>query len=182
MGLINDTPQSQQQPEASSGDAISQLRDRVGQLVTPDMKDAVQRIVLAGQKILYSPETHSAVEDKLKESDDPAVAAGKGVVELMGVLAHESRGTLPQKAVTPSMMILLTDILDYLKQSGRIKGDNADIERAAQSLAETMMQGSGASEGAFDQIMGRAQEAMQDPKIAAMVQQQMGGGAQQQGV
>ena len=96
-------------------------------------------------------------------------------LELLGILAHESRGTLPPTLVGPSAVILMTEILDYLKQTGRIKGDAADLETAARALSETMMKGSGVTPEAFDQILGKTQEAMQDPNIAATMQQHMQG-------
>ena len=164
MGIIDD-----------SSDPIAQTRAAVEQKVPAEQQDALQRILLAGQRILYDKQTNTEVEKRIQESKTPAEAAGGGALELLGILAHESRGTLPPKLVGPSAIILMTEILDYLKQTGRIKGDAADLETAARALSETMMKGSGVTPEAFDQILGKTQEAMQDQNIAATMQQHMQG-------
>jgi len=178
MGLIDDTgaaPAPTAAPDAGGGDPISQTRAAVEQKVPPEQKDALQRIVLAGQKILYDKQTNTEVERRLQSSKNPAEAAGSGALELLGVLAHESRGTLPQPLVGPAAMILMTEILDYMKQTGRIKGTPEELETAARALSDTMMKGSGVSSEGFDQILNKASEAMNDPNIAAKMQQHMQG-------
>ncbi len=164
MGIIDD-----------SSDPIAQTRAAVEQKVPAEQQDALQRILLAGQRILYDKQTNTEVEKRIQESKTPAEVAGGGALELLGILAHESRGTLPPKLVGPSAIILMTEILDYLKQTGRIKGDAADLETAARALSETMMKASGVTPEAFDQILGKTQEAMQDPNISATMQQHMQG-------
>lgn len=173
MGIIDDTAVPDAAPAAA--DPIQQVRAAVEQQVPADQKDALQRIILAGQRILYDKDTNPEVENRIKESKTPAEAAGGGALELLGILAHESRGTLPPKLVGPSAVILMTELLDYLKQSGRIKGDASDLETAARALSDTMMKGSGVSPQGFDEILGKTSEAMQDPNIASAVQQHMQG-------
>jgi hypothetical protein len=169
MGIINAA-----QP-ASAPDLIQQARSAFEQRVPKEQQDILQRIILAGKKVLYDQTTNSEVEKRIQDSPTPAEAAGSGAVELLGVLAHESRGTLPQALIGPSAAVLMTEILDYLKQTGRIKGDAADLEAAAKALSETMMKGSGVTPEGFDQILGKMSQSMQDPKIAAAVQQHMQG-------
>lgn len=167
MGIIDDG--------AAAPDPIAQTRAAVEQKVPAEQKDALQRILLAGQRILYDKQTNTEVEKRIQESKTPAEAAGGGALELLGILAHESRGTLPPKLIGPSAIILMTEILDYLKQTGRIKGDAADLETAARALSDTMMKGSGVSPQSFDEIFSKAQSAMQDPNMAAAMQQHMQG-------
>ena len=172
MGLIDDGTAA---PAVSGNDPITQARSMVEQKVPAAQQDALQRIVLAGQKILYDQQTNTEVEKRLQASKNPAEAAGSGALELLGVLAHESRGTLPQPLVGPAATILMTEILDYLKKTGRIKGDAADLETAARSLSDTMMKASGVTPDTFDQILNKTSEAMNDPNIAAKMQQHMQG-------
>ncbi len=165
MGLIND-----------GEDIIAKARSTFEQRVPADQQDALQRILLAGQKLLYDKTTNTEVEKRLQSSKNPAEAAGNGAVELLGVLSRESRGTLPKTLVGPSAAILMTELLDYLKQTGRIKGTPDDLETATRALSETMMKGAGLTPESFDQMLGKVSESMGDPKIAAAVQQQMQGG------
>lgn len=172
MGILDEAaPQA-----APQGDIISQVRSNFEQRVPQEKQDALQRIVLAGKKILYDKTTNTEVERRMQSAQNPAEAAGSGAVELLGVLAHESRGTLPKDLIAPSVGVLMTEILDYMKQTGRIKGTPEELEAATKALSEAMMRGSGVSEQTFDQILEKAGQAMSDPNIAATMQQHMQGG------
>lgn len=177
MGLIDEAAAAPAPtPDApAGGDLIEQTRSAAEQKVPPEQKEALQRIIVAGQQILYDKTTNSEVEKRMQASKNPAEAAGSGALELLGVLAHESRGTLPQPLIGPAATILMTEILDYMKKTGRIKGDATDLETAARALSDTMMKGSGVTPETFDQILSKTSEAMQDPNIAAKMQQHMQG-------
>lgn len=173
MGLIDEgTAAAQPAPDAAGGDVIAKTRAAFEQKVPADQQAALQRIILAGQKILYDKTTNSVVEKRLQSSDNPAEAAGAGAAELLSVLMRESRGTLPKALIGPATGVLLTEILDYMKQTGRIEGSAADLETATRAMSETVMKGSGNN---FDQVLGKTSEAMKDPNIAAQVQQHMQG-------
>ncbi len=178
MGLIDDTgaapatPDAAPAPAAGGGDPISQLRAQFEQKVPDDQKDALQRIVLAGQKVLYDKQTNSAVEQRMQSSKNPADAAGSGAVELLGVLMRESRGTFPKQLIGAAVGVLMTEILDYMKQTGRINGTNEDLAAASKAMMEATLQKSGSS---MDELLGKTSEAMKDPAIAAKMQQHMQG-------
>jgi len=171
MGLIDDGSAAPA-PATDGGDVIAKTRAAFEQKVPADQQASLQRIILAGQKILYDKTTNSAVEKRLQSSDNPAAAAGAGAAELLSVLMRESRGTLPKALIGPATGVLLTEILDYMKQTGRIEGTAADLETATRAMSETVMKGSG---GNFDQILSKTSEAMKDPAIAAKMQQHMQG-------
>jgi hypothetical protein len=174
MGLIDDGSAAPA-PAADGGDVIAKTRAAFEQKVPAEQQDALSRIIMAGKKVLYDEKTNTEVEKRMQASQNPAEAAGSGAVELLGVLAHESRGTLPKALVGPSAAILMTEILDYLKQTGRIEGTAADLETATRAMSEAMMRAAGASPDHLDQILSKTSEAMKDPAIAAKMQQHMQG-------
>lgn len=184
MGLIDEgvaptpTPDAQATPVPApdtGGDLIAKTRTAFEQKVPADQQDALQRIILAGKKILYDKTTNTEVEDRIKNSPNPASAAGKGALELLGVLMQESRGTLPKNLVPAAAGVLMTEILDYLKQTNRIKGSVEDIETATRDMSNTLMKASGVTPETFDQILNKTSESLNDPKIAAQLQQHMQG-------
>lgn len=150
---------------------IAKLRAQVEQQVPEKMRDAYGRVMLAGQKIMYSKETNGAVEQRIKGAGSPAEAAGSGAVELIGILAQNSRGTMPREVAGPAMMGLMAETLDYLQQTGRIKGDAADVDTATKALMDAMMKGAGVDQAGFDQILSKAQESMSNPEIAAKMKE-----------
>lgn len=166
MGLIDNA-----QPQA---DVLEQARQKFEALVPEGKRDALDRVVTAGKKILYSKDSHAMVEKELAGAD-PVAAAGTGAADLMGLLVKESRGTMPKEVVAPAMMILLTDVLDYLKQTGRAKGDAADLDTATQSLTAALMKEGGVDESKMRTILDKAQASMKDPAMAAKMKEHMGG-------
>lgn len=174
MGIIDDSAQVAPQ-QTGGNDIIAKTRAAFEQHVPQDQQDALSRIILAGKKVLYDKQTNTEVEKRLQAAGNPAEAAGSGAVELLGVLAQESRGTLPKALVGPSAAILMTEILDYMKQTGRIQGSAEDLEAATRSMSEALMKAAGASPQRLDEILSKTSEAMQDPNIASVVQQHMKG-------
>ena len=63
--------------------------------LTPQQAQQMQRIVLAGKKVLFSKESHHLM---LKELDGPGTISqkiGQGVAGLIGLLWQESKNSLP---------------------------------------------------------------------------------------
>ena len=172
MGLIDETTAAPA-PAASGGDLIEKARNAFEQKVPADGQDALQRIALAGKKFLYDDQMNKEVEERIASSSNPAEEAGSGAVEVLGILMKESRGTFPKDLVAPSAGILMLEILDYLKRTGRIEGTADDIDRATRALSNTLLEASGVTPDTFNQILNKTSESMKDPNIAAQMQRYM---------
>ena len=115
------------------------------QLQLPDnLKDAYDRVVLAGMKVMFSPETHQKAMTFLSEENGPAdQRIGQGVAALMGILIQQSNNTMPPQIVIPAGIELVAAAGDFLKQSGEAVTDD-DIAGAMAEFTQVVLQQAGA--------------------------------------
>ncbi len=163
MGLI-------QQGQQTREDVIAKLAQSAAQSVPEKYKDAFERTVLAGKKVMYSDQTHQLMQEALSQGGDPVAAVGKGVMQLMGILSKESRGTLPQEVFMPASLALMADALDYVKQTKGVPVGAPEVERATESFTGALMESAGITPSALQSAMAKTGEVMQDPQMRQLVE------------
>jgi len=74
-----------------------------------EFKSAIQRVVVAGMKVLFSKQTHAEIFDSIRPNDQVPLEdeLGAGTTNLMLMLYRESKQTMPGQAIIPSGIILL---------------------------------------------------------------------------
>lgn len=127
--------------------------------VPPEQKDRFEKIVLAGMKIMYSPETSEMMQSQLKKEGDPTENAGEGAAKLFGILMHESKGTMPMAAAIPAMQVLLCEGLDYMEQAGLIQVTNDVIAEATKAMMGYILQMVGVKKEQMNQYMQAGMDA-----------------------
>jgi hypothetical protein len=145
----------------------------VDQKVPPKDKNAYDRIVLAGMKVLFSKNTHSQIMQGVKEAQDKVTTAADGIVGLMGMLHKESRGTMPVGPMILAGMSLLMQALDFMEQAGMVQVDNAVLDTATQHYIETLLPKIGMTPEKIQAMLGQAQGIMADPEKMAQYKQSM---------
>ena len=73
---------------------LKQIEQQNEAKVQPELKATYQRIVTAGEHILYSPQAHKLMQQQMKSNKDPALAAGEGIAKLLAILINQSKKTL----------------------------------------------------------------------------------------
>lgn len=81
---------------------------------------ALNRILDAGNKLIFSKDTHNQIMQGLNDDDDTKLAdeLGKGGISLAIMLYEKSGGTMPQELIIPAGVILLARVAEFLKQTG----------------------------------------------------------------
>jgi hypothetical protein len=149
---------------------LQQAAQAVEAKVPPDLKNTYQRIILAGEKFMYSPKTHEMMMKQMS-GPNPAEAAGEGIAKLFAILMKESKGTLRMEAAIPAMTVLLCDGLDFLEQAGRIKVDEQLLAAATEEMGSDILQMLGMTPDKLQQMMAqRGQPAAQPAGIVAGAQ------------
>jgi hypothetical protein len=118
---------------------LLKCEQKTQQSVPAELQQSFQRIVAAGEKIMYSPQTRHLIMAKL-QSGDPATVVGDGVGELFGILLKESKGTMNMKAAIPATTMLLCDALGLLEQAGKLQVTDAILAAATKEKNSTIMQ------------------------------------------
>lgn len=136
---------------------LQKTEEAISAKVPANMKNAFQRIITAGLKVMYDPKTNDMMAKQLKEQGDPAEIAGAGVAKLLGLLMNQSKGTMPMNAAIPAATVLLCEGLDFMEQAKVVKVDNEVLSRAMQSMSSTFLQMMGVTPEKFQQMLAKAQ-------------------------
>lgn len=127
--------------------------------VAPDSQQAFQRIVTAGLKVMYSPETHDLMVKQLGANGDPAEMAGAGAAKLLGILFKQSKGTMPMSGAIPAATVLLCEGLDFMEKSGKVKVTSDLISAAMKALSANLLQLFGATPQKLQNILSNGAQA-----------------------
>lgn len=151
-----------------------------GMHLPPDLENAYQRVVVAGMKIMFSPETRDEV---LKQIDGPGPMPeklAKGIAGLMILLFDQSNKTMPPQVIIPAGIELLVHAGEFLDKSGSEVSDQeigTAISLMIQMLLKTfgidpakMMAKLGQFDSAAGPVTGNAGQAPGAAPMAAAPQ------------
>lgn len=182
---------SGQQPggtQVSQDQLIATVQTKVRESVPPQFRVAVQKIYLAGMKLMYSPETHTLMLQQIQGNPNPADAVSKGIAALMTIMYRQSKGTMPIPAAAPAAILLVCEALDYLEQTKQVQVSADLLSDAVQRVVAILMQKIGFTpdtmaagvnknaEAAGMKVPGQASAptAASTPLSGGLVQSQMG--------
>lgn len=114
--------QTSQQPggtQVSQDKLIATVQTQVRNSVPAQFRVAVQKIYLAGMKLMYSPETHQLMLQQLQGNDFTAQAVARGIAALITLMYRQSKGSMPIPAIAPAAILLACEALDFLEQTGK---------------------------------------------------------------
>jgi len=97
-----------------------QIEEGIKKQLDQNQIKALNRILDAGNTLLFSKETHDQIMQGLNDDDDTKLAdeLGKGGISIANVLFEKSGGTMPQELIIPAGVILLARVAEFLKQTG----------------------------------------------------------------
>jgi len=159
-----------------NNEMIKKAEAAIDAKVPPADKQAYDRIVLAGMKVMFSKETHGELLKGLMEADDPMKTAVEGIIGIIGILFKESKNTMPVGPMIFAGQSLLMEALDFMEQGGMIEVTPEMLSTATRTYLETLLPKIGLTPDKMQAIMGKTQAVMNDPqKLAAFKQQAQGG-------
>lgn len=138
-----DVAEGEEPSGAAEGD-LSPQSVRAKLQLPDNLKDAYDRVVLAGMKVMFSKETHQQAMSFLSEENGAAdERIGQGVAALMGLLMKQANGTMPPQIIIPAGIELVAAAGDYLKKAGENVTDD-DIAGAMSDYVQIVLQQAGA--------------------------------------
>lgn len=131
-------------------------------------KQAAQldRIVLAGRRVMFDSRSHKMFLEQLDGPGTIAQKLGQGVAGLMGLLWQESRQSLPPELLIPSGMCLVAVAADFLRKGGMDVSDE-DVAGGIEALVTALLQAGGVDPEKVAQIGergGKSDGTMPAPK------------------
>lgn len=100
--------------------------------VPPELKGAMERIVIAAKKLAYSEEMKPQFEEQFGPGNpDPmGEKLASAAFVIIGSLFGESNGTLPPQLLVPAGVFLITDLADFIEQSGMAEVEDKELGQA----------------------------------------------------
>lgn len=138
--------------------------------VPEQLRDALERAVQAGNKIMYSKETRRLFKNQMSQDMPAHELVGEGCAKIVAILWRDSQGKLPLRVLIPAGLILTMQGLEFMKDAGVLDDITPqDVDAATKEYVS-----------AFLQLMGVTPEMMQGimNRGAAMVQKQQAQQAQ----
>jgi hypothetical protein len=171
MGMLTSAAPKPAAKKAEAG-KLSPEAIKAQMHLDPKQAQQLDRIVLAGRKVMYSPESHKLM---LKELEGPGTIAqkiGQGVAGLMALLWQESKQSIPPQLLIPAGMVLVADAAQFLKEAGQDVTDQ-DIGQAMEAMMSALFHAGGVDPEKLAEIGGgggkmAAPAAKAAPKPGAM--------------
>lgn len=132
-------------------------RPDISKVVSPEMRDVVDRVVAAGMRVMTSPEMRDDVSKAIQSQDPVPKKLAENVVGLLLMLDQKTPGGIPAAALFPVALELLGEAAEILTTAGQqVTQDN--YNEAAMMMYGIIGQKLGAKP---EELMGAAQQAMQ---------------------
>ena len=125
---------------APSNPLLAKAEQAIQAKVPPQLMPMVQRIVMAGQKVMYDPKTHAMMIKALSAPGDKAAIAGQSSSKLLGLLYTEAHGGITVQAAIPAGVILLCEGLDFMEKSRMIAVTQAVLADAMKNMMTSTLQ------------------------------------------
>lgn len=141
-----------------TGGGATYTKPDISQFVPPDDKDTVDRVVAAGMRLMYAPETRDELASQVQRDDPVPQKLAENAVGVLLMLDQQARGGIPAAAIVPATLELLGECAEVLSAAGEqvTQQDYNDAMRVAIVLIGRKL---GADDGQIGEaLQGRAIE------------------------
>jgi hypothetical protein len=126
------------------------------EFVPEEHHDAVDRVVAAGMKMMYSQQMADEREAALASQDAPGKTMAENVTGLLLTLDQKAKGGLPEVTIFPAGVLLINEAGQMLTNAGKVVTQD-DYNESLQLLYVQLGKKLGLSD---DQLMSEAQGAL----------------------
>lgn len=133
-------------------------------------RDAYNRIVQAGTKVIYDKATFSELSKSIRQAQDPVTEIAEGMIGILGILYKQSRKTMPIPAMVMAGMSILLDALDFAEQAGLVKIDKTQLNKATTHYLNSLLPKFGLTPDKIDATLGQLGGTIKDPAKMAQIQ------------
>jgi hypothetical protein len=174
QGLLQKPAPKQEQ--ASQSPITQKIVSGIMDGAPPKLRSSIDRIVTAGKRLMYDPQTHELMVKQLQtlQAGNEADRIAQGIAALISMIAEKSKGPMPQEAIPPAAQILMCDAIDFLAESGKIEVTEDLVAEATQELMGYVMQKLGIGPEQIAQAQAEGQAPPEQPPVEPPVQNQRG--------
>lgn len=181
---------AQETPQDEAGEFTinpDQIESAIKQKLESKQVSALNRILDAGNKLIFGQDTHSQILGDLTDDDDTKLSQelGEGAANLAVLMFKKSGGTMPQELIVPAGVILLARVCEFLSRTGHPVTDDMFDEATHIFNTKLSQLADPNYQGKVQQAMGQDEQEQQMPQDQGQATQpgmmQQSGQAMQQG-
>jgi Ni,Fe-hydrogenase maturation factor len=161
QGLLQQTDPKQEQ--ASQSPITQKIVSGIMDGAPPKLRSSIDRIVTAGKRLMYDPQTHELMVKQLQtlQAGNEADRIAQGIAALISMIAEKSK-------------VLMCDAIDFLAESGKIEVTEDLVAEATQELMGYVMQKLGIGPEQIAQAQAEGQAPPEQLPVEPPVQNQRG--------
>lgn len=123
------------------------------QMMDGQLGDAYDRVLTAGMKMMYSPQSAEVMQKLIMDDNVPLPnKLGEGVANLLVMMDNQGNGTIPKEVLAPVGIALLFEATDYLFELG-IEATEEDLGNAIELMITGLFTGFGIDMDTVDKIV-----------------------------
>lgn len=136
----------------------TEIREGLRENVPPQMREAYDKLVAAGMKIMFDKSTHKFMKQQMAAEGDMPTKLADGISSLMVMMLKNSKGAFPQQLIIPAGIELMLHAADFAAQGGgeRITAD--DMGAAIQQFVFKLFEAAGVKSDALIGSVGHIQK------------------------
>lgn len=110
--------------------------------LAPAQASQLQRIEVAGMKVMFSPQTRQMLQQAMAGNAPLAQKIGVAVAGLLGLLMKESQNSIPRQLLLPAGILLVAHAAEFLAHAGTPVNDQ-DVAKAIEIMQAVVMRANG---------------------------------------
>jgi len=114
--------------------------------LTPAKQQAMERIIIAGMKVMFDKQTHKLMLTELDGPGDMVTKLAEATTKLMILLFKHSNGTMPPDLIIPAGGVLMAKACEFLNQSCETVTED-QFRQALTAMTKLIMKVAGAKDG-----------------------------------
>lgn len=123
---------------------LEKTKAAVLQKADPRLVPVINKLVAAGQKVMYGEKSRGMMIKELGDGRDPE-KIGAGVAKLVAILFNESKKTAPMQALIPAAVLLMCEGLNFLEEAGTVQVTNEFLSECTMAMGSNVAQMFGAT-------------------------------------
>jgi hypothetical protein len=121
----------------------TEIRQGLRENVPPPMREAYDKVVAAGMKIMFDKSTHHLMQEQMAAEGEISDKLAEGVASLMAMMLKNTKGAFPQQLIIPAGIELMLHAADFAAQGGGETVTAEDMGAAVQKFVFKLFEGTG---------------------------------------
>lgn len=101
--------------------------------------DALQRVILAGMRMLYDPKTFPMFKQGITAKQPLANILALQTAGLIKLLEKKANNQIPKQVIAPAAVMLLAEIAKFMNEAGLVKPTEQDVKDGIQKMLKIIM-------------------------------------------